>query len=83
MLVPIITPDIEVDIEFELGNDEFGHALSYCTEHIDQKPMSGTILQALCGRLFRVNWNLNANKCPECAELFEDPTAGYCWVCKK
>lgn len=81
MTVPILTPDIDIDIEEELGNNEVGHAIASCTEHEHCRPLSGTIVEGLCGRLFRVNWNLNANKCPECAELFDKPKAGICWVC--
>jgi len=71
----------EVDIEYELSNDEFGHAIAYCPEHEGKRPLSGTITQGLCGRLFRVNWESEGNKCPECSDKFDVPLTGRCWIC--
>lgn len=78
---PIITPDIEVDIENELSNQEHIHALAFCPEHKGLRPENGQIIQALCSTLFRVNWNKDADHCPKCKELFDVPRAGFCWVC--
>lgn len=81
MSIPVLTPDIEIDIEEELGNEDFGHAIAYCPDHQENRPLSGTIVQGLCGRLFRVNWENRGDKCPECAELFDVPNSGRCWIC--
>lgn len=81
MLVPIITPDIDVDIENELSNQEHVHAFAMCSKHQDLRPESGRIVQSLCGALVRIQWNNNLEECPKCRELFSIPKSGKCWVC--
>jgi|KBSSwiStaDraftv2_1062776.scaffolds.fasta_scaffold17064_15 hypothetical protein len=82
MLIPVLTPDIQVNIEEELRDDEHAHAIPFCAEHHHPEfmPVSGTIVQAMCKQLFRFNrLSTDTPKCTQCSE----PMDSNCYVCGK
>ena len=77
-----LIPDIEIDIEEELNNEDHQHALASCLTHIDKRPVNGSIVQALCGRLIRYMRGRDNKKpkCPTCLEKFNKHNEP-CWYC--
>lgn len=87
MLSNVLDVDTEFDIEAELEDDEYAHAIPFCYQHrgVEWFPVPGTIAQALCGRLIRVNNPImdddnTKKKCDDCVK-FHGPT--NCYVCGK
>lgn len=78
-------PDLELDIDWdaELEDDEHSHAIPFCYLHKSPEwfPVSGSIVQVLCGRLIRIKnvlTDLTKKKCDECVN-FRGKT--NCYVC--
>lgn len=66
--------DLEFDIESEFEDAEHSHAIPFCYVHKDPEwfPVSGTIVQVLCGRLIRMRYFNGYNpkdKCEDCANF--------------
>jgi hypothetical protein len=76
--------DLEFDIDSELEDDEHSHAVPFCFEHKtpDWFPVSGTIVQVLCGRLIRIKQIAGAEqkKCEDCKKWHGKTN---CHVCGK
>jgi len=71
----------ETDIEEELTDENHAHAFAMCPKHKDLRPVTGQIVESLCKKLVRINWESNLPKCPKCSELWNIPGSGFCWVC--
>jgi len=73
MLSPEVIEDL--DIEEELKDDEYNHAIGFCNEHMSGAffPVAGTIVEAICGKLIRVRQFVQGispkKKCPKCSSF--------------
>lgn len=69
----LLDVDYDFDIEEELSNDDLSHAIPFCVDHRGPEffPVSGTIVQAICGRLLRIKQFLarppKHKKCTKCS----------------
>lgn len=68
----LLLVDTETDIEQELDAGDHLHAIPVCTFHRGPAwfPIAGTIVEAVCGKLFR--WRSqkdNAKKCKPCGDF--------------
>lgn len=81
---PIITPDIEIDIEEELNDDEHAHAIAFCVQHRGPEwyPVSGSIVQVLCGRLIRIKGEAGSDK-KKCDDCLNFKGSTQCHVCRR
>ncbi len=75
-----LIPDL--DIEEELGSEDYRHAFAVCSVHRYQEPVSGTIIETLCKKLIRYvkGRDTHKDKCPVCLKHFNVPGSN-CWVC--
>lgn len=77
-------PDIsiELDLETELTDDEIVHALVFCPDHAGSQwmPVTGTIVQVVCGKLLRQKNDTGTEMCGECMDLIETSIT-KCYVC--
>jgi hypothetical protein len=77
-----LDPDTEIDVESEFIDDEHLHAIAFCYQHRGMEffPVSGSIVEAICGRLIRVRIQTDSKKkCDECKK----PGKHHCYVCGK
>lgn len=76
--------DLETDLEAELTAGNHRHSIAVCADHRGPQwfPINGTIVEAVCGKLFRWRTHVKeAKKCIPCGHF--QGKRFNCFVCNK